>query len=854
MAASRFLMPSVRVITVCLALALTVGVGAIAVSAVHAQPRMNPPAALSTSALVDSARLLIAQKAFPDAQALLETGIQLFPKAAQIRYWLGITRYEQMDDDGAAKQFGEAMRLDRKAPEAYVGLGRVYMRMKNRMMDAHDAFQDALKLDPGNADAFYFLGLSYIETAKRDPAAPLYIMKARKAFQSTIASRPQHPDAYYQLALTYEDRSRDYETAMAIFYRQLSVTPGHADALQHFGQCCFLANRYQEGADLLRQLVNLHGEALPTAVQTLMAQFDASYLQSQKQFDKAEKIYEEFIVALPDQEKALYRDLSLVASSEEADAYQTASEAEKKTLWLKYWALRDPDPATVVNERLVEHYRRVTYARQHFSHSQYPWDRRGTIYIRYGDPDDLQHFVMRTGEKSLANYQPTGNARIDAIRERNYLLRYRLKVDTGGEAWAPPRGRQIQDPTADERSTTRANRNSAVESFLLAAGEETQGVAFIAESWVYLVHDLELFFVDQLGMGKFDYPLGVHETSMDESSVQDRFHPQRLAAELIKKTPEAYAFDYGGETLDFLYDMVTYRSGRGDSTDVEVSYVVPTRQLGSVEDGQGLKTWFDSHLVLRDEDLRRVVNVAERIGPIERPLTKTQKNRVGVDLRVASLELKAPAGKFRSAVEVRDTASQRVGIFEQPFTVPDYRGSVLMVSDIKLALSVQPTGGSGPFTRNGFHIEPNPARLYQRSEPVYFYYELYNLTQNPQGRTSYRTELEITAKEHRGNIIWRLLSSLGKLINRSDTGQTIVMTFQDEGTETSAPRYTSIGLEDTPAGDYTVKLTVTDLLSSQSVSKSKDFVVTNDRSKAIEEAGTPSGKEKKPVNGSAKSP
>lgn len=852
MAASHFHMPSIRFIAAGLALALTFGIEGITVSSLHAQPRVGAPVALSTSALIDSALLLIEQKDFPAAQAVLETGVRFFPKTAQMRYWLGITRYEQMDDEGAVKHFQAAMYLDRNAPEAHIGLGRVYMRMKNRLMDAHDAFQDALKLDPANADTYYYAGLSYIETAKRDPAAPLYVMKARKAFQNAIANRPQHPDAYYQLALTYEDRSKDYETAMAIFYRQLSVNPGHADALQHFGQCCFLANRYQEGADLLKQLVNLHGTALPTAVQTLMAQLDASNLLAQKQYDKAEKVYETFIAGLPDQEKALYRDLSLVASKEEADAYQTASDGEKGQLWLKYWALRDPDPATVVNERLVEHYRRLTYARQHFSQAQHPWDRRGAIYIRYGDPDDLQHFVMRAGEKSLSNYQPTGNARIDAIRERNYLLRYRLKVDTGGVPWGSPAGRKIQDPVTDERTSTSTNRSSVMESFLLAAGEETQGMAFIAESWVYVTHDLELFFVDQLGMGKFDYPLGAHETSMDESSVQDRFHPQRLADELFKRTPEAYAFDYGGETLDFLYDMVTYRSDRGDSTDVEVSYVVPTRQLGSVEDGQGLKTWFDSHLVLRDEDLRRVVNVAERIGPIERPLTKAQKNRVGVDLRVASMELKAPAGKFRSAVEVRDTASQRVGIFEQPFTVPDYRGSGLMVSDIKLALSVQATGGSGPFTRRGFHIEPNPARLYQRPEPVYFYYELYNLTLNPQGHTSYRTELEITAKERQANIIWRLLSSLGKLVNRSDTDQTIVMTFQDEGSETTAPRYTSIGLEDTPAGDYTVKLTVTDLLSNQSVSKSKDFVVTNDRSKAIEKEETPPEKETMPVDGGSK--
>jgi hypothetical protein len=208
-----------------------------------------------------------------------------------------------------------------------------------------------------------------------------------------------------------------------------------------------------------------------------------------------------------------------------------------------------------------------------------------------------------------------------------------------------------------------------------------------------------------------------------------------------------------------------------------------------------------------------------------------------VDLHTALLTLHAPAGDFRSAVEVRDEATRRIGIFEQPYTVPDYRGDSLLLSDIKLAMAIRPSEASGPFVRNSLYIEPNPARLYQRSEPVHFYYEIYNLTRDARGRTAYRTELEVATKERRQNIVWRLLAGLGNLIRRSDTDQTVLMVFEDEGAETDAYRYTSIDTGSSPTGTYRMTLRVTDLLSGRSVSKTKEFVVTDDRSRAFDGEG-----------------
>ncbi|WP_456424843.1 GWxTD domain-containing protein [Rhodocaloribacter sp.] len=59
------------------------------------------------------------------------------------------------------------------------------------------------------------------------------------------------------------------------------------------------------------------------------------------------------------------------------------------TRLLAWWRSQDPLPATLENERLLEHLERVAYAEAHFA---YPgrltgFDDRGEIYVRYGKPD-----------------------------------------------------------------------------------------------------------------------------------------------------------------------------------------------------------------------------------------------------------------------------------------------------------------------------------------------------------------------------------------------------------------------------------------------------------------------------------
>ncbi len=67
----------------------------------------------------------------------------------------------------------------------------------------------------------------------------------------------------------------------------------------------------------------------------------------------------------------------------------------------RFWIERDPTPSTLVNERLVEHWKRIGYARRNFVYnhsSAYRTDDRGTFYIKYGLPDRVTRGHLRVSE------------------------------------------------------------------------------------------------------------------------------------------------------------------------------------------------------------------------------------------------------------------------------------------------------------------------------------------------------------------------------------------------------------------------------------------------------------------------
>ncbi|HEX9654688.1 MAG TPA: GWxTD domain-containing protein [bacterium] len=89
-------------------------------------------------------------------------------------------------------------------------------------------------------------------------------------------------------------------------------------------------------------------------------------------------ILEQNVILLPEEQ----RDQIL------KDLRRNPASSYPGTVLLQFWRREDVTPATLVNERLVEHLQRVEYALHNFS-SQHPrgFDDRGIIFVKLGKPD-----------------------------------------------------------------------------------------------------------------------------------------------------------------------------------------------------------------------------------------------------------------------------------------------------------------------------------------------------------------------------------------------------------------------------------------------------------------------------------
>lgn len=73
-----------------------------------------------------------------------------------------------------------------------------------------------------------------------------------------------------------------------------------------------------------------------------------------------------------------------------------------------WWRAQDPLPASEINERMVEHVRRVQYALEHYvcTACSMGYDARGEIYVRYGAPERITRIVFDDPLLIDAIYQP----------------------------------------------------------------------------------------------------------------------------------------------------------------------------------------------------------------------------------------------------------------------------------------------------------------------------------------------------------------------------------------------------------------------------------------------------------------
>lgn len=110
------------------------------------------------------------------AAAVLEREVRLNPDQRRFLTMLGAARFQAGDGLGAASAFRRALAMDADDAQSWARLGESLVRAQDGVIgpDAEAAFIQAVRRDPGQLGALYFLGQAALERGDREGAATLW--------------------------------------------------------------------------------------------------------------------------------------------------------------------------------------------------------------------------------------------------------------------------------------------------------------------------------------------------------------------------------------------------------------------------------------------------------------------------------------------------------------------------------------------------------------------------------------------------------------------------------------------------------------------------------------------------------
>jgi hypothetical protein len=281
-----------------------------------------------------------------------------------------------------------------------------------------------------------------------------------------------------------------------------------------------------------------------------------------------------------------------------------------------------------------------------------------------------------------------------------------------------------------------------------------------------------------------------------------------------------YRPDFATGPLDFHFALSAFR-GQDGLTVLEVYYGIPTGQLRFVAGQDGKKV----------AQLDRGVIVYNNEGdPIYRANQQMVLGTSGeVDQSAGTFvpeidRLFLVPGSYRISVQVLDRRSGKSQVYNANRVVPEFESDDrLKMSDIELAATIDVTDKSR-FQKGDIAVIPMASKAYLPEQPVFIYFELYNLKRNEFGQTKYKVSYVIRSRDQK-NVGARILGGVGKLLGqKSDQGE-ISIEYEQVGTEPREPGYLELDLSSSEPGEKVVEITVTDENTGQTVGRTTSFVI-----------------------------
>lgn len=635
----------------------------------------------------------------------------------------------------AEEAFEKATIFPDSPARARAGKGLVLLRRGGHFDDGVQALRSAIRSDPDYLDAYSFLAQALLDRGMVDGV---------KIAENAIRRDSTYLPPYRVLGDWYADRE-DHKRARAFYQTYLTRNPDDEVAAR-LGRSLLKLRNYRDIDRFIAPIARQKPEAshlLPImAIKALRM----------KRYGESTQSFERFLAQIDARERQLYDDIRMLLSEEEIGTYRTLDDAEKKKYVARFWRAKNPNLSNAYNERQLAHYERIWTARWTFGRENYPWDRRGEVYIRYGEPD----YRARSGWISSLP-----STRVQEVKEKVYRELYRdpneseligpvfpIRSDRG---FAAERERQVSDipdqstfGSVEGRREETTRSDPSQEAYAPVTMQHDRSIV-PWESWVYTEIDggMVIDFTRELGgVSGFDFaPIPPIPPTMLRDNIRIAEHAPTIRyknatvnqSDEFRKAPHL-------ALGTFYFDLADFR-GSASKTRVDVMYGIPLENLLVVTDGQQPQVVLEHAVALADSAYRVVYRNAQKVRHF------VDTSNVVTQEVVDITRQDVPAGMYHLTLTITDAMTARQGMLTLDVAIDDYGEERLHISDLMLVKSMSDTLRHTRFRRGNWQIVPNPRRTVHAPNPLAFYCEVYNLAKDEFGQTRYRVTTAVkTAK------------------------------------------------------------------------------------------------------------
>ena len=721
--------------------------------------------------------------------------------------------------DQAKDILKKAIKLNPDEFEAYLLLGEI-SRAEKDWQSAKNWYGELIKLKANHIEAIYQSGISEREDGVgRDPVMRAIMWRnSRRHFETVILLDSTYKQVYYEFALLKRYQN-NYEEALELCLKQLDLKPDTRDA--QVGIFTFYDLFITYGAPGFQSMFKNQDEWLINWLQSRSRLYDQFFLGEKyrrlNQFQKADSLFrileyrrlpfskiplylaQTRLYYQTDQpelaEKTYFRALNSISSNTDINFIfedvkyilvdsdlrtHFSSLDDIKNFYRSIWNKKNPLSSMAINPRLAEHYRRLIETEKNYrfdgfrlpihnpdrTHTlEFPsifynnskFNHKGLVFLRFGEPDDK---AMQAGSDVANNeswlYRETS-------QHPKLIFHFEVHDQGPNDDW-----RLVPVPTNRRMLESRLGWDRRLDQYYMA-DNPTDMNAIAVEIQMESVKN-------------------VRRAMMSERHTWNRdLKPLTLftsAARLLNERGESTLEVYVGLPREDIFP----KSNPSDTSMIEIGMALHDTTLNPLyKDQHQLQIAFsDDHLFYNDA----LIDV---------------------------FQSKSELSKYYLTSHAKDMQQPRLGGNRQLLELNPLNSKTLSASDLVVCYSINPASETSKFVKHGLEVIPNPSKRFNKSDPVYFYFEIYNLDM-VEGLARYKIEQTVRVLEESKNVFQKFMG-LFRALRRP----TISISREHQNKGPVAYEYTAVDFSEFYTGKSEIRIKISDLNSGKTTETKTQF-------------------------------